>query len=453
MPSDFSKEVMNDWKQFMLSRGRSLLTVRCEEGSFRTRLRKHQDMFPRFSLASKNPPKYRLRLWDRKTQRKLPDLPEPLRQEVLDAIWWKTVDEDLPDREADWLIRPATAYKMMRTFVELYSCAAKSSNIGEIVDLKGLISERVVTKLIDLLSENDRCQPHTIAGNLASIYFLTQTYPKLKGDNYQWFRAQLDALRKGKNTNIQARKLDGIPKYESIAQIPSRLLDLQQDRDGVFTVEVGWLYHDALLFLINLSYPRRSRNIREAAFDPQRHLNIFETEITTELLGNVKLPARAKDLRDSAPATRFLVEHWVEAETKAGHEVWQILLEPEIQAIFSKYVVNYRPLLLRALHSDASTLFFARNGKPLSEDSLLDLVKRISARHSASGEVITVKTFRDLVGAHMLSAQGGFATIEDVAERLWQLDPYSTTARHYVGAFDASDGMIALEDELAELSA
>ena len=156
-------------------------------------------------------------------------------------------------------------------------------------------------------------------------------------------------------------------------------------------------------------------------------------------------------MRDGAPATRFLVEHWVEAETKAGHEVWQILLEPEIRAIFSKYVVYYRPLLQRALRSNASTLFFARNGKPLSEDSLLDLVKRISARHSASGEVITAKTFRDLVDAHMLSAQGGYANIEDVAARLWNVDPYSTTARHYIGAFDASDGVSALEDELAEL--
>ena len=86
MPSDFTEEDMNGWKGFMLSRGRSLLTVRCEEGSFRTRLRKHQNMFPGFSLASKNPPKYRLRLLDRETQTKLPDLPEPLRQEVLDAI-------------------------------------------------------------------------------------------------------------------------------------------------------------------------------------------------------------------------------------------------------------------------------------------------------------------------------------------------------------------------------
>lgn len=450
-PSDFTEEVMENWKQSMRARGLSLLTVRYEEGYLRTLLRTgYQDMFPGFSLASKNPPKYRLRLKDRQTQKELPDLPDPLRQEILDVIWWKTVDEDLPDRKAEWLIRTATAYKMMRTFVELYSCATVCPEAEEIVDLKGLISEKPVAWLIDLLRKDNRCKPQTIVDNLSSIYNLTQTYPKLKGD-FRWFRARLDDLRKEKNVSIQARKLDGIPEYESIAQIPSKLLAIREDPDGVFSVDVGWIYHDSLLILMNLANPHRSRNIREAAYDPHEQLNIFETNITTELMSHLKLPRWAKEVRNSRPATRFLVGHWLEDKTKAGHEVWEIF-PSEILPIFRKYVQHYRPLLLDAHRSDASTLFFARNGKPLSEDSLLDLVKRISARHSASGEIITVKAFRDLVGAYMLSAQGGAASIEDVAERLWNLDPYSTTARHYVGAFDASDGVIALEDELAELT-
>ena len=53
---------------------------------------------------------------------------------------------------------------------------------------------------------------------------------------------------------------------------------------------------------------------------------------------------------------------------------------------------------------------------------------------------------------HMLSAEGGYANIEEVAARLWNLDPYSTTAQHYVGSFDSSDGVIALEDALEELT-
>ena len=55
-PSDFTEEVMEGWKLSMLARGRSLLTVRVEEGYFRTLLRaRFQNLFTRFSLASKNP--------------------------------------------------------------------------------------------------------------------------------------------------------------------------------------------------------------------------------------------------------------------------------------------------------------------------------------------------------------------------------------------------------------
>jgi hypothetical protein len=449
-PSDFTEEVMDDWKLSMLARRRSLLTVRVEEGNFRTLLRvRFQNLFPRFSLASKNPPKYRLRLRDRKTQKELPDLPDTLRLEILDAIQWKTADEDLADRDAEWLIRPPSAHRMICAFVGLYSCVVKCPDAGEIVDLKGLISEKAVEMSIDFLRKDDRCKPQSIIGNLSGIYFLTQTFPKLKGGDYRWFRAKLDNLRKEKNSSVQARKLNAMHKYESIAQISSKILALRQDPDGVFSVEVGWLYHDALIYLMNLANPHRSRNIREAAFDPRQQLNIFETNITTELLSHLKLPAWAKELRDKDPATRLLIGHWLESETKAGQEVWEIFPQ-DIRPVFKKYVENYRPLLLDALGSDASTLFLARNGRPLSEDTLLDLVKRTSVRHSASGKSVTVKSFRDLVGAHMLASG---ATVEEVAERLWNLDPYSTTAQHYVGAFDASDGVSALEDELAELTA
>jgi hypothetical protein len=43
------------------------------------------------------------------------------------------------------------------------------------------------------------------------------------------------------------------------------------------------------------------------------------------------------------------------------------------------------------------------------------------------------------------------ATLEDVATCLWHLDPYSTTVRHYVSGFNASNAVSAMEDELYAL--
>jgi hypothetical protein len=90
-------------------------------------------------------------------------------------------------------------------------------------------------------------------------------------------------------------------------------------------------------------------------------------------------------------------------------------------------------------------LFFARNGKPFTEQSLLRLVSNVSTRF---GSRLRVKDFRDLVGAQLLAAG---ADVEDAAARLWHLPPYTTTMRFYTGGFNTSDSVAPLEDELAEL--
>ena len=114
--------------------------------------------------------------------------------------------------------------------------------------------------------------------------------------------------------------------------------------------------------------------------------------------------------------------------------------------LFKEYVEVYRPLL--AKKPDHGRLWMARHGGPLNQKSLLNLVSRVSVRYT--GKRITVKLFRDLVSAHMLASG---ATLDEVSECLWHLDPYSTTVRYYIGGYNASDAVVALEDELAALAA
>jgi hypothetical protein len=439
-PSDLTEDFIKTWTQQMLERGRSLLTVVWAECHFRTMLRRAglQRLFPQFPLNSKNPPEFR---------KQLKDLPEPLRSQILEAVRWKTADEDLDDRDAALIIRPVTAANMIRYFVELYSYAFTILGITDIVSLLQLLSEEIVCGFIDWLQEGGRCKPSSVIAKLSSIHFLTRTYPKLAtadGNNYRWFRTKLSSLRKESNAHVQARKLDGIPDYQSVADVVQKLLALHRTPNKLPEVEVGWCIHDALLFVTSLATPHRSRNIRESKVHPTRSLNIFEAEITSELLSQIILPALAKELRDKNPHTKFLVCHWVESETKANQEVWE-LFPREAVSLYHEYVDRYRPLLISKTE-EQSSLFLARNGKPLTQKSLLNLVARISVRYT--GKRLTVKLFRDLVSAHML-ANG--ATLEDVATCLWHLDPYSTTVRHYVSGFNASNAVSAMEDELYAL--
>jgi hypothetical protein len=451
-PGSFTESDIEAWKQLKLGRNQSLNTVNLEECHFRSTLRRAglQELFS-FSLASKNPFKYRLRIKD--DLKELPDLPESLRKEILEVIEWKTADEDLDDRDAELLIRPVTGQQLLRHFVELYSYAIKILGLGGICHLHQLLTEKIVCGFIDWLQKRDddgapRCKPQSIIAKLCGIDYLTRTYPKFQGRDYSWFRIKLNSLRKEKHTQVQARKHHGNPDYKEVANVASEILALREDPKGLSELEAAWLVHDALIFMISVVNPYRSRTIREAKFHPRTRLNIFETEITTELLSHLKLPQWAQELRDEDPKTTFTVFHALETDMKAGQELWQ-LLPQETAPLFKEYVQYYRPLILRTFQSNASTLFLARNGNPLTQKSLLNLVERNSVRH-AKGKRMTVKLFRDLVGAHMLATG---ATVEEVANCLAQLDPYRTTARFYVGGYNASHGIAALEDELATLAA
>jgi hypothetical protein len=439
-PHTFTESVIEAWKEIMLGRKCSLLTVDNVERHFRTTLRVAgmQPYFPKFSLASKNPSKYRV---------SLEELAESLREEILRVIHWKTVEEDLDDRDAYLMIRPVTGQNLLKHLLQLAGYAIKVLGICGIVGLSHLLTREIVCAYIDWLILNGRCRPGSIIAKLSSIHYLTRTYPELKDGDYKWFRAKLDTLRTEKHGQKQARKLEGRPDYPSIAEIAPKLLALRQEPNNLTEVENGWVIHDALIYMINLMTPHRSRNTCEASIHPRMRLNIFETEISSELLSEIKLPAWAKQLRDQDPGAKFLVCHWLEAETKANHEVWEMFPQETIP-LFKEYVEHYRPLLLHKHNPNSTSLFFTRNRKKLTQKSLLNLVARISMRFT--GKRMTVKHFRDLVAAHML-ANG--ATVDEVAERLWHLDPYSTTVRYYIGGFNCSDGVVALEDEVVALAA
>jgi Phage integrase family len=440
-PGNFTKELMEAWKQDMLGRFRSLDTVVVEECHFRTTLRRAgwQPLFENINLASKNFPKYRI---------SLEELPESLRKEILAVIYWKTVDEDLDDRDIELMIRPVTGQNLLKHLLQLAGYAIKVLGICGIVSLSQLLTKEIIFGYVEWLVKNGNCRSASITTKLSGIHHLTRTYPKLRDGDYGWFRAKLDTLRKEKHSHKQARKLNGLPDYPSIAEIVPKLLALRQAPNNLTELETGWLAHDALIYMINLLAPHRSRNTCETQVHPRRRLNIFETEITSELLAQLrKLPAWAKELREKNPGTKFLVCHWLEAETKANHEVWE-LFPHEAIPLFKEYVEYYRPLLLREHNPNSTSLFFTRSRKKLTQKSLLTLVARIGMRFT--GKRMTVKHFRDMVAAQMLSTG---ATVDEVAERLWHLDPYSTTIRYYIGGFNTSDAVVALEDELVALAA
>ena len=461
-PSTFEQQTMDEWKEYMLARNRSLRTVVDGDRHFRKVLRNAglQVVFLHWSLDSKNPTTYRFRLRDRKSGQLLPDLPAPLRDEILEVIRWKTANRNLKDRPAKLLIRPITGEALMTCFLELYSFAVKELGIKGILHLSQLVTVDIVLAFIELLqrvneSGKARATNRSIVSKLSSLEYLTRTYPTLQKRNYQWFQAALKSLRREEHCKVQARKLSTLPKYPEIAEIVPKLLALREQKN-IAPFAIAWAIHDALIYVLNLATPHRSRNTcdlsfdtSEVGFDSDMELNIFETEISSELRSEFRFfPDWAEQIRREDPEARFLVCHWLEKDTKADQEVWE-LFPREAIPLFRDYIDQYRPLLLGSEKQDSTLLFFNRRLGKLTQKSLLDLVSRISVRFAKKR--MTVKHFRDLVSAQML--ENG-ASIDKISALLWHLSTSSTTTvRYYIGGFNSSHATAELEDELPDLAA
>jgi hypothetical protein len=440
-PATFNRDIMDEWKKSKLARGYSLGTVVNTESLLRKTARRAglQKLFSEFSLECKNPPKYRMNL---------KDLTDSLRAEISSVIRWKMVKRNLKDRPARLVIRDVTARSLLKYLLQLCGYAIQEKRHTGINSLSALLTEEIVCGYIDWLRERNPNRGRAgITATLSSIHCLTQTYPPLKAGNYGWFREKLDTLPKEKRARKQQRKLNRLPEYRPISQIPTKLLELC-DPKSLTPVKIAWLYHDALLFLTSLTIPHRSRNISEAGINPDIRLNIYETPIDSELVSQFQLPAWAAEARKREPRRKFLVVHWLEEHVKANVELWRVFPD-EVTPLFREYS-NRRHLIVGI--PDPGTLFLSRKGAALTQKTLLALVARLSVRYCESiresGKHMTTKLFRDLVAAHLLDSG---STLEEVQDRLQQLDP-NTTSLNYIGGFNTSDAVLQLEDDLAALA-
>ena len=257
------QQTIDEWKEYALARNRSLRTVEDGERHFRRVLRNAglQHAFLLWPLDSRNRPAYRFRLRDRKSGQLLPDLLESLRDEILEVIRWKTIDTDLKDRPAKLLIRPITGGTLMICFLEVYSFAVKELGIQGILHLSQLVTGDIILEFIRWLQRLDengmpRAKNQSIASRLSSLEYLTRTYPKFQNENFEWFKTTLKSLRREKHCQVQARKLETLPKYPEIAEIVPKLLALREEKT-LPPLAIAWVVHDALIYMLHLGTPHR----------------------------------------------------------------------------------------------------------------------------------------------------------------------------------------------------
>ena len=438
-PDTFSQETMNAWIAWMLDdeRDSSVRTVEIEESQFRTKLRRAglQHLIPNYRLDFRRGTDYRLSLDDTKFA--------DLLQEILGIIDWK-----LNKCPSKFRVRQVSADGLLHILLELCGYAVYELGICGISGLHQVITEEIISAFI-LWAQQDRNRfPDSVRSALGRICgLINQGCPPFAGkkNEYGWFLMAIKRMPREDRNEILKRKNAKSRPYSDLAKIGRKLLAEFKRTEAVDSHKAARLFHDYTFIESLRRHPWRLRNWSSARGENHPRPNIKLMEIPRRVQRDGKLPSSVKRALKQDPHKEFLIAHFIEPETKNGHEVFEIL-DSALIRIFKNF--EAQRLILVGDAQDPETIFLnnSKNGPgAMSENAMANLLSKLSVRYLGLEKRLSFHICRDIITAHKL-VNG--ATFEDIQRALWHV--LSKSTQRYLSGINASHGTVILEREFAQ---
>ena len=430
-PETFSDAVMDDWKLDKKEKEQSLYTIDQEESTFRKKFRKAglQPRFPHFNLRRKKPDWYRLPLNKMTLQ---------LRKQVVGIVRFREIECNFDSR-----IRAATARNLLSTLQAFLGYCTKTRRICGITSLRQVLTKKIIESFILWLHDVRGCRWFTVYSMIARLYSLTQLRHPLfaaSDKEYDWFEGVLKRIPREPKAELRKRKIARSVSYEVFTQIAREIGKVLQTNKSLTPIRRAQFYRDYFFLIFIALHPWRSRNWKECRVGKKFHPNIEKTTIPLRVQRDGKLPLWVKRALKKDSNQEFWVCHYVEDETKAKNEIWEVL-EPKIVKIFLKYRDVHRKIILGD-RPDPGTLLINSAGKPMTGSQLGGRLAVLS-RHYI-GKRLSPHIIRDIVAEHAVVCG---CTLESVQEMLWHKNRLSKTT--YLSGLNASHACGALETKFA----
>lgn len=430
-PETFSDAVMDEWKLEKKERGQSLYTIDQEESMFRKKVRKAglQPRFPHFNLRRKKPDWYRLPLMEMTLR---------LRKQVVGLVRFREKESNFDSR-----IRAATARSLLRTLLAFLGYCTRTLGFRAITDLRQVLTQEIIEKFITWLHNVRGCRSFSVYSMCASIYQLTQSGHQPftgRAKEYEWFQDLLKRIPREPKAELRKRKIARSVSYELFTQIARKIGKVLQTNKSLTPIRRAQLYRDYFFLIFIAVHPWRGRNWKECRIGDKFRPNIEKRTIPMRVQRSGKLPLWVKRALDKDPNQEFWVCHYVEDETKAKNEIWEVL-EPKIVKIFLQYRDVHRKIIL-GKRPDLGTLLINNAGKPMTGSQLGGRLAVLS-RHYI-GKRLSPHIIRDIVAEHAVVCG---CPLESVQEMLWHRNRLSKTT--YLSGLNASHACGALETEFA----
>jgi hypothetical protein len=432
-PETFSDAVMNAWRQWKEEKGQSLYTIDAQEIWFRGKLRKAglQALFPRFDLKIRQPTSYQLRLEDRTAE---------LSNEVDGFVRFRQKECNV-----DFQIRPSTARSLRAALLGFCGYCTYVLGICGITSLRQVLTEKNVRSFIAWLRDKRKCRPRTIHSTLRQLQSLVQfNHSPFEGssEEYTWVALLMKRLPRESKDELRKRKIARSTTYELFTRIAGEIGKILSAENLLSPIKRARLYRDYFFLRTVARHPWRRANWNGCRIDPNARPNIACISIPRRVQRNGKLPRWVMRLLKTNPAQKFWVCHFVEGETKAKNEIWEVL-EAEIVKIFLKYRDTHRGIILEG-RSDPGTLLINNVGKAMTNSQLTKRLGVLSRQYI--GKRLDLHIIRDIVAEHAVVCG---CTLETIQKTLWHKQKTSTPK--YLVGLNASHGCNKLEAHFGRL--
>ena len=418
-PQTLSQEDIEKWRQDMLERKRSLITVIAGERLFRSVMRrtKLSRLFIRWSVKSKNPRQYAL---------PLEDMSHQLRAELSAIIAWKTEDGGC---DYKFRIRAVTARCLLQYITELLGYAACNLGMRQITSLRQIVTRDVIKGFINFKLRRG-CSRNGIRASLLGIHGLIKhgCWVFANGE-YEWFATLLKEIPKrvsdGRTMTSKA------VRYQSLLKMLRTMWAEVKRSTEADPVKLAWEWHDLAFLSFFVLTGWRKRNVISCTYG-FRGANIEERDIPRDVMRAMQLPRWARRILQRR--RKLFLAHFDENSTKAKTEVWVLLAEQCVNIL--RGYLKHRPLLVG--RRDVPTLFISRALKPISTNHATDFVARLTVKH-LGGTRFTPRMIRHAFAAHAVTHE----KLATAQKKLFH--KRLTTTWIYTDGCSASRGVVVLE--------
>lgn len=428
MPGETDEGFLAEWR---ISRPRrSPATVRWEEGRFRSKMRQAglETLFPLLDLTNRLPTEYAI---------SYNTAPRTLIDDIEAAVHYKT-DEIVRGRPASERVKPVTGIAIRTALKEV--CGIAIEKFEGITRLKDVYKEEVFDQVIQVLRDERGLPGGGIRRRLAKISFVTRTKLVVEGEDYNWFRRMLKALRDEPRWRLDARQNAKCIAYEELAEVPRKIRSYRMLTHNLSPVEKARLIHDELMTTWPLHLPWRFCSIADCGLFAPAFTNIIDAELPLAMQTDPDLPGWVRQALNKNKHARFLQFNFGKSQCKNNHPVRDIVPR-ELVPLYREYR-KCRGLLVDP-DNDDGTLFLNRRGRRLSSSTcrkrFAQLVETWIGRHARPH--LTRDSFCEYRLAHG-------DNMHMLKRKLWHRHIVST--ERYCRRYDAAHGAMVLDTRLAK---